>query len=260
MQPRLWCAVGARRSVQIIVMMRAEPTDKKPTHPHSSTRDDDDAHRRDANPPVNEANKHPFMLRRALRTAIEAGASTRPSGIFVRCDRKRVDFGSGASCSSSYATKAGANEDAKAGGEDDVAARLSNAPEPTAGRRSEPPARLTRDRLYYPGQSYDASDLAAPTSSKSRPVRHTAAAKTEKNPMKGKGVEKTLLEKATYEDARFLTTFLSDTGKIYPKRRLGVSAKAQRKISRVIKTARQMGILPYTQRLPQFQRARGNDA
>ena len=66
----------------------------------------------------------------------------------------------------------------------------------------------------------------------------------------------TLLERAAYEDARFLTQFVSDTGKIYPKRRLGVSAKAQRKIARAIKTARQMGILPYTSRLPQFQRSR----
>ncbi|OUS45872.1 putative mitochondrial ribosomal protein S18 [Ostreococcus tauri] len=73
--------------------------------------------------------------------------------------------------------------------------------------------------------------------------------------MRGKAVEATLLERTSFEDARFLTQFVSDTGKIYPKRRLGVSAKAQRKISRAIKTARQMGILPYTSRLPQFQRS-----
>ena len=109
--------------------------------------------------------------------------------------------------------------------------------------------------MYYPGQNYEPSDLAAQTA-KTAPTRHTAAGKTVKNPMRGKAVEATLLERAAYEDARFLTQFVSDTGKIYPKRRLGVSAKAQRKIARAIKTARQMGILPYTSRLPQFQRSR----
>lgn len=96
----------------------------------------------------------------------------------------------------------------------------------------------------------------APLTEKSAPVTHTAAGKTMKNPMRGKAAETSLLRRARAEDARFLTQFVSDTGKIYPKRRLGVSAKAQRKIAKTIKTARQMGILPYTSRLPQFQRAR----
>ena len=117
------------------------------------------------------------------------------------------------------------------------------------------PARLRRDRLYYPGQTYVPGDLA-PLTEKSAPVTHTAAGKTMKNPMRGKAAETSLLRRARAEDARFLTQFVSDTGKIYPKRRLGVSAKAQRKIAKTIKTARQMGILPYTSRLPQFQRAR----
>ena len=138
-------------------------------------------------------------------------------------------------------------------GADETASRLASAASGT--REVERPARLRRDRLYYPGQNYEPSDLAAQTA-RTAPVRHTAAGKTVKNPMRGKAVEATLLERAAYEDARFLTQFVSDTGKIYPKRRLGVSAKAQRKIARAIKTARQMGILPYTSRLPQFQRSR----
>ena len=96
----------------------------------------------------------------------------------------------------------------------------------------------------------------APLTERSAPVTHTAAGKTMKNPMRGKAAETSLLRRARAEDARFLTQFVSDTGKIYPKRRLGVSAKAQRKIAKTIKTARQMVILPYTRRLPQFQRAR----
>lgn len=145
-------------------------------------------------------------------------------------------------------------------GSDDVDARLaaetsSSAPVDAGARTGAEarPGRIRSDRLFYPGQAYEAEDLLGQRSDGTT-ATHTAAAKTVKHPMRGKAVEATLLERATYEDARFLTQFVSDTGKIYPKRRLGVSAKAQRKISRVIKTARQMGILPYTSRLPQFQR------
>ena len=145
-------------------------------------------------------------------------------------------------------------------GSDDVDARLAAE---TSGSASADgaertgaearPGRIRSDRLFYPGQAYEAEDLGG-RRSEGATAAHTAAGKTVKHPMRGKAVEATLLERATYEDARFLTQFVSDTGKIYPKRRLGVSAKAQRKISRAIKTARQMGILPYTSRLPQFQR------
>jgi len=143
---------------------------------------------------------------------------------------------------------------------DEVDARLSNAL-PSSTTTSErasvfiAPARLSRERLYYPGQTYSPSDLA-PREGRVETVVHTVAGKTLKNPMRGRLIDRELVAKAKFTDARFLTQFVSDTGKMYPKRKLGVSAKAQRAISRAIKTARQMGILPYNERLPQFRRAR----
>ncbi|CEG02014.1 Ribosomal protein S18 [Ostreococcus tauri] len=152
----------------------------------------------------------------------------------------------------------GAKTDDSDGAKDEVDARLSSrAGEGDSGASTteqQRPGRVRSDRLFYPGQAYEAEDLAGANAG-TRGAAHTVAAKTVKHPMRGKAVEATLLERTSFEDARFLTQFVSDTGKIYPKRRLGVSAKAQRKISRAIKTARQMGILPYTSRLPQFQRS-----
>jgi small subunit ribosomal protein S18 len=183
----------------------------------------------------------------ATATATKATARARSS------DGADADADATASTSTTTTTTRARGRARAEDGADETASRLASAASGT--REVERPARLSRDRLYYPGQNYEPSDLAAQTA-RTAPVRHTAAGKTVKNPMRGKAVEATLLERAAYEDARFLTQFVSDTGKIYPKRRLGVSAKAQRKIARAIKTARQMGILPYTSRLPQFQRSR----
>ena len=184
----------------------------------------------------------------------EGGAATATATATKATARARSSDGADADADATASTTTRARGRARAeDGADETASRLASAASGT--REVERPARLSRDRLYYPGQNYEPSDLAAQTA-RTAPVRHTAAGKTVKNPMRGKAVEATLLERAAYEDARFLTQFVSDTGKIYPKRRLGVSAKAQRKIARAIKTARQMGILPYTSRLPQFQRSR----
>ena len=46
-----------------------------------------------------------------------------------------------------------------------------------------------------------------------------------------------------------LRRFVSDTGKILPRRRTGLSAKHQRRISQTIKIARQLALLPYTEKL-----------
>lgn len=45
-----------------------------------------------------------------------------------------------------------------------------------------------------------------------------------------------------------LRRFLSPEGKILPARRTGLTAKHQRKVTRAIKRARAIGLLPYTNR------------
>lgn len=57
----------------------------------------------------------------------------------------------------------------------------------------------------------------------------------------GKGVEY-----VDYKDVDALRRLMSPNGKIYGRKRSNVSAANQRKVSKAIKQARYMGLLPYT--------------
>ena len=48
-----------------------------------------------------------------------------------------------------------------------------------------------------------------------------------------------------YKDANLLKRFLTDRGKILPRRITGVSAYFQRRLTKAVKRARAAGILPY---------------
>lgn len=48
-----------------------------------------------------------------------------------------------------------------------------------------------------------------------------------------------------YKDVRLLQGFISERGKIVPSRITAVSAKKQRELSRAIKRARHLGLLPF---------------
>ncbi len=51
--------------------------------------------------------------------------------------------------------------------------------------------------------------------------------------------------KTDYKDVRLLGRYVSERGKIVPSRITAVSAKKQRELSRAIKRARFLGLLPY---------------
>jgi len=51
-----------------------------------------------------------------------------------------------------------------------------------------------------------------------------------------------------YKDVRRLQRFLTERGKILPRRATGLTAKQQRQVSRAIKRARQVALLPYVKR------------
>ncbi len=51
-----------------------------------------------------------------------------------------------------------------------------------------------------------------------------------------------------YKDVRLLQRFISERGKIVPSRITAVSAKKQRELSKAIKRARFLGLLPYVLR------------
>jgi small subunit ribosomal protein S18 len=52
-----------------------------------------------------------------------------------------------------------------------------------------------------------------------------------------------------YRNVEVLRRFLSETGKILPRRRTGLSAKEQRILAKSIKRARILGLLPFTEKL-----------
>jgi len=49
-----------------------------------------------------------------------------------------------------------------------------------------------------------------------------------------------------YKDVRTLTSFISDRGKIIPSRITGNCSKCQRRLTRAIKQARVVALLPYS--------------
>ena len=52
-------------------------------------------------------------------------------------------------------------------------------------------------------------------------------------------------QKIDYKDVRLLQRFTSERGKIVPSRITAVSAKKQRELSKAIKRARFLGLMPY---------------
>lgn len=54
------------------------------------------------------------------------------------------------------------------------------------------------------------------------------------------------IEHIDYKDIELLKKFISERGKILPRRVTGTSAKYQRMLTRAIKRSRQIALLPYT--------------
>ncbi|CAH2038689.1 unnamed protein product [Thlaspi arvense] len=55
-----------------------------------------------------------------------------------------------------------------------------------------------------------------------------------------------VLKKADFRNVRFLAQFITEAGILIKRKQTGISAKAQRKIAREIKTARAFGLMPFT--------------
>lgn len=53
------------------------------------------------------------------------------------------------------------------------------------------------------------------------------------------------IEYVDYKDTEFLEQFINNQGKILPRRVTGVPARVQRQITRAIKRARHLALLPY---------------
>ncbi|KAL0732431.1 hypothetical protein Bca4012_008640 [Brassica carinata] len=55
-----------------------------------------------------------------------------------------------------------------------------------------------------------------------------------------------VLKKADFRNVRFLAQFITEAGILVKRKQTSISAKAQRKIAREIKTARAFGLMPFT--------------
>ena len=56
-------------------------------------------------------------------------------------------------------------------------------------------------------------------------------------------VSSDILDKVTFRDADVLKLFISTQGKILPRRKTGISSRHQRRVSREIKRARDLGLI-----------------
>jgi small subunit ribosomal protein S18 len=63
--------------------------------------------------------------------------------------------------------------------------------------------------------------------------------------MRTKKVRRVIEEFIDYKDSKRLQKFVTDQGKIIPRRITGLSAKQHRELVRAIKRARQIAIMPY---------------
>ena len=62
---------------------------------------------------------------------------------------------------------------------------------------------------------------------------------------KNKSNETIDFQQLTYKDVKILSGFLSNQGKILPRRITGLSSKEQKKVTKLIKTARIAALLPF---------------
>jgi|TARA_B100001142_G_scaffold323563_1_gene373859 small subunit ribosomal protein S18 len=127
--------------------------------------------------------------------------------------------------------------------------------------KAEPKVRIERilkHRMFFPGQRYETDDLAPRDASDGPMFTEGLLAKRGtfvKPPnLKDERSTKILTECLDFRDVKVLSNFVTDTGRIIPRRKTGVRQKVQRKMNRAIKTARQMAIMPFDERLVPIRR------
>lgn len=57
------------------------------------------------------------------------------------------------------------------------------------------------------------------------------------------------IDNIDFKNAEVLQKFIDKTYKIKPKKKTGLCAKHQRKLAKAVKRARQLGLLPYEQKV-----------
>ncbi|MCD7453947.1 hypothetical protein HAX54_022757 [Datura stramonium] len=92
------------------------------------------------------------------------------------------------------------------------------------------------DMSFWPGNTYELKDLDLRKPGFRKPFKRDEFETTTEE----------VLRKADFRNVRFLANFITEAGILVKRSKTGISAKAQRKIAREIKTARAFGLMPFT--------------
>ncbi|KAA8543728.1 hypothetical protein F0562_022095 [Nyssa sinensis] len=92
------------------------------------------------------------------------------------------------------------------------------------------------DMTFRPGMTYETKNLDLTKPGVRKPFRRPEFEVTSEE----------VLRKADFRNVRFLANFLTESGIIIKRSKTRISAKAQRKVAREIKTARAFGLMPFT--------------
>ncbi|KAM3340158.1 hypothetical protein P3S68_030028 [Capsicum galapagoense] len=92
------------------------------------------------------------------------------------------------------------------------------------------------DMTFWPGNTYELKDIDLKKPGVRKPKRRVEFETTTEE----------VLRKADFRNVRFLANFITEAGILVKRSKTGISAKAQRKIAREIKTARAFGLMPFT--------------
>ncbi|CAN4109655.1 unnamed protein product [Withania somnifera] len=92
------------------------------------------------------------------------------------------------------------------------------------------------DMTFWPRNTYELKDLDLRKPGVRKPKKRDEFETTTEE----------VLRKADFRNVRFLANFITEAGILHKRSKTGISAKAQRKIAREIKTARVFGLMPFT--------------
>lgn len=93
------------------------------------------------------------------------------------------------------------------------------------------------DMTFWPGNTYEPKDLD---------LRKRGVYRKPERRDEFETTTEEVLRKADFRNVRFLANFITEAGILHKRSKFGISAKAQRKIAREIKTARAFGLMPFT--------------
>lgn len=110
----------------------------------------------------------------------------------------------------------------------------------------EKPLRLHPTKTFYPGMRYEPQELAVPSAGGRRPFIQRGPWFTNEE----------AVQQADFKNLSFLNRFVTDTGRLIARRQTKLRQKVHRHVARQVKLARQLALLPFTNRRPEFVRRR----